>query len=225
MFIISQTNFNLHLICQQQVTDQAEPKDPVSPVSLKVPESLNLSRPIPDKLLFDGLEVEKTQLVDSFGDVPKLKFSKEDFKEMKICGQFNRGFIITLLPTSRDSQLFIIDQHASDEKSRFEHLMETSKIGSQRLWSPLPFEASPSEVEFIKGNLKIFLANGFEFDEECKFLKAVGTFEGKQMTPLDCRELLEEIMAVDSDFHSGQSSVLKCPKISRTHASRSCRLC
>ena len=37
---------------------------------------------------------------------------KEDFLKMKVYGQFNRGFIITGL----NEDIFIIDQHASDEK-------------------------------------------------------------------------------------------------------------
>ena len=42
--------------------------------------------------------------------------SKDMFKHMEILGQFNLGFIIAKL----DNDLFIIDQHASDEKFNFE---------------------------------------------------------------------------------------------------------
>ena len=38
--------------------------------------------------------------------------SKDMFKGMEVLGQFNLGFIIAKL----DNDLFIIDQHASDEK-------------------------------------------------------------------------------------------------------------
>lgn len=69
---------------------------------------------------------------------------KDDFSRMEVLGQFNRGFIITRLMKgagtdpergerrARDD-LFIIDQHASDEKYNFETLQLTTKIQSQKL--------------------------------------------------------------------------------------------
>jgi len=48
---------------------------------------------------------------------------------MSIIGQFNLGFIITKL----DADLFIVYQHATDEKYNFETLQNTTKITSQKL--------------------------------------------------------------------------------------------
>lgn len=48
---------------------------------------------------------------------------------MQIIGQFNQGFIITRL----DSDLFIIDQHASDEKYNFETLQQNTVLKNQKL--------------------------------------------------------------------------------------------
>jgi DNA mismatch repair protein PMS2 len=59
--------------------------------------------------------------------------SKRDFDLMEIVGQFNLGFIIAKLDGSDCSDLFIIDQHASDEKYNFETLQLHTKIQSQRL--------------------------------------------------------------------------------------------
>ena len=72
--------------------------------------------------------------------------SKSDFARMDVVGQFNRGFIIARRRT-RDSleslsmsavddldDLFIIDQHAADEKYNFETLQQTTKIDSQKLF-------------------------------------------------------------------------------------------
>lgn len=69
--------------------------------------------------------------------------SKDDFSDggMSIVGQFNLGFIITRLNrqhTSSDrgvvtDDLFIIDQHAADEKYNFETLQQTTKIQCQSL--------------------------------------------------------------------------------------------
>ena len=42
----------------------------------------------------------------------RKEIKKQDFLSMKVYGQFNKGFIIAALK----DDLFIIDQHASDEK-------------------------------------------------------------------------------------------------------------
>jgi DNA mismatch repair protein PMS2 len=56
--------------------------------------------------------------------------SKPDFARMEVLGQFNLGFMITALD---DQDLYIIDQHASDEKYNFETLQQKTQIKGQRL--------------------------------------------------------------------------------------------
>jgi DNA mismatch repair protein PMS2 len=56
--------------------------------------------------------------------------SKPDFARMQVLGQFNLGFMITCLD---DQDLYIVDQHASDEKYNFETLQQTTQIKGQRL--------------------------------------------------------------------------------------------
>jgi DNA mismatch repair protein PMS2 len=48
---------------------------------------------------------------------------------MKIIGQFNHGFIIARL----NDDVFLIDQHASDEKFNYEKLCRETKVKSQKL--------------------------------------------------------------------------------------------
>lgn len=88
-------------------------------------------------------------------------FKKEYFKQMDIIGQFNLGFIIGKL----GQDLFIIDQHASDEKHTFETLQRTAKFHKQGLIAPIELELSPREEQIVKENLKIFSNSGFEFEE------------------------------------------------------------
>lgn len=56
-------------------------------------------------------------------------YSKEMFKDMEIIGQFNLGFIIVKL----ESDIFIIDQHATDEKYNFEMLQQHTVLQGQKL--------------------------------------------------------------------------------------------
>ena len=48
----------------------------------------------------------------------RKEFNREDFRGMNIFGQFNLGFIIA----GKGDDLFIVDQHATDEKYNFERL-------------------------------------------------------------------------------------------------------
>lgn len=57
------------------------------------------------------------------------EISKSSFQEMIVVGQFNLGFIITQLK----SDLFIIDQHATDEIYNFETLQKNTELTSQKL--------------------------------------------------------------------------------------------
>ncbi|CAG2060330.1 unnamed protein product, partial [Timema podura] len=59
----------------------------------------------------------------------KKEISKDMFAKMSIVGQFNLGFIVVRLR----ADLFIIDQHASDEKYNFEKLQRDTVLRNQRL--------------------------------------------------------------------------------------------
>ncbi|KAI8970243.1 hypothetical protein BDF20DRAFT_826428 [Mycotypha africana] len=87
--------------------------------------------------------------------------TKSDFAEMKILGQFNLGFILTSL---KDKDLYIIDQHASDEKYNFETLQQTTQIEGQKLISPPVLDLTVAEEHIVMDNLEIFKANGFEVE-------------------------------------------------------------
>ena len=88
------------------------------------------------------------------------KLSKDDFLKMRIIGQFNLGFIVAELR----GDLFILDQHACDEKYRFEQLQHSTIIHQQPLIVPLNIEATASEEIVIMENMQIFEANGFKLE-------------------------------------------------------------
>ncbi|KAL1129055.1 hypothetical protein AAG570_013587 [Ranatra chinensis] len=82
--------------------------------------------------------------------------------QMDIIGQFNLGFIITKL----GSDLFIIDQHATDEKYNFETLQKNTTISNQILVVPQKLELTAMNECILIENLEIFKKNGFEFKIE-----------------------------------------------------------
>ena len=116
-----------------------------------------------------------------------LTVSKEDFARMRVVGQFNLGFIIALRPAagpsssssaaadddpptgtdaapSRHDELFIIDQHASDEKFNFERLARATVLRHQRLVVPRPLELGAVELEVAAAHRDALLKNGFVVD-------------------------------------------------------------
>eukprot|EP00039_Didymoeca_costata_P023879 m.8578 g.8578 ORF g.8578 m.8578 type:complete len:899 (-) comp3926_c0_seq1:73-2769(-) len=84
---------------------------------------------------------------------------QEDFEKMEILGQFNLGFIIVRLK----NDLFIVDQHATDEKYNFERLQLETKVRSQALVVPKPLELTALNEEILIDNIEIFRKNGFDF--------------------------------------------------------------
>jgi DNA mismatch repair protein PMS2 len=89
-----------------------------------------------------------------------ISLAKDDFVTMTILGQFNLGFILALC---NSGHLWILDQHACDEKYNFEKLCKETRVHEQKLLAPLPLELSPSEENCVLENLDIFEQNGFKF--------------------------------------------------------------
>lgn len=161
-----------------------------------------------------------------------LTVSKSDFALMRIIGQFNLGFIIAMRPSSDNklsstsSDLFIIDQHASDEKYNFERLTASTILTPQRLVHPHPLILTAIEEETILSNSADLTANGFivsidtsgttPVGQRCKLLSLPMSRE-VTFTPSD----LEELLAIISD-HVGQE-VPRPSKVRRLLASRACR--
>ena len=79
---------------------------------------------------------------------------------LKVFGQFNLGFIIAGL----GSDLFIIDQHATDEKYNFETLQKSTVIMSQKMVVPQPLELTSVNESILMDNIEMFEKNGFKFD-------------------------------------------------------------
>lgn len=90
-----------------------------------------------------------------------IRMSKATFRDgMQVIGQFNLGFILV---KCAKNHLWILDQHACDERYNFEQLCKNTKIHEQPLFKPLPLELSPIEEACVLDHMDIFQANGFRF--------------------------------------------------------------
>ena len=90
----------------------------------------------------------------------KKHFSKADFLAMRVVGQFNKGFVIARLK----QDLFIVDQHASDEKYNFERLEAIDVLTGQDMVIPQKLELTAAAETVLRDNVHVFAKNGFEFD-------------------------------------------------------------
>ncbi|XP_035261656.1 mismatch repair endonuclease PMS2 isoform X2 [Anguilla anguilla] len=152
-------------------------------------------------------------------DELKKEISKDMFREMEIIGQFNLGFIITKLK----SDVFMIDQHASDEKYNFEMLQQHTVLQGQRLIAPQNLHLPAVSETVLIENLEIFQKNGFDFiiDEKAQVterVKLVSLPTSKNWTfgPSDIEEMI---------FMLSDSPGVMCrpSRVRQMFASRACR--
>uniref|UniRef100_A0A803NE06 Uncharacterized protein n=1 Tax=Chenopodium quinoa TaxID=63459 RepID=A0A803NE06_CHEQI len=159
-------------------------------------------------------------------------FRKKDFGRMKVIGQFNLGFIIGKL----DEDLFIVDQHAADEKYNFERLSESTVMNQQPLLRSVRLELSPEEEIVTSMHMDIIRKNGFILEEDLdsssgnRFkLKSVPFSKNITFGVEDVKELISTL----SDGH-GECSIMStykmdtsdsiCPsRVRAMLASRACR--
>jgi DNA mismatch repair protein PMS2 len=89
----------------------------------------------------------------------EAEIKKDTFSKMKIIGQFNLGFIIAEF----ENNLFIVDQHATDERYNFETLQKSLRLESQNLVVPENLELTSIQEDIVAENVEIFEMNGFKF--------------------------------------------------------------
>ncbi|NWU78964.1 PMS2 endonuclease, partial [Onychorhynchus coronatus] len=152
-------------------------------------------------------------------DELRKEISKEMFAKMEIIGQFNLGFIITKL----NSDLFIIDQHATDEKYNFEMLQQHTVLQGQKLIVPQNLNLTAVNETVLIENLEIFKKNGFDFviDENAPVtqrVKLVSLPTSKSWTfgPQD----IDELIFMLSDC---PGVMCRPSRVRQMFASRACR--
>ncbi|KAI9709199.1 MAG: hypothetical protein M1828_002538 [Chrysothrix sp. TS-e1954] len=142
-----------------------------------------------------------------------LTITKSDFSKMRIVGQFNLGFVLAVRPTSlrgpsdpRSSDLsddlFIIDQHASDEIYNFHRLTASTTLTPQPLVRPHVLALTAIEEETAIAHAHASLAkNGFKIEIDTSGDVPVGsrvkllTLPTSRDTVFDTRDM-EELLSL-----------------------------
>ena len=162
-----------------------------------------------------------------------LTVSKADFADMHIVGQFNLGFILAVRAPSSSSpnpDLFIIDQHASDEKYNFERLQANTVVQNQRLVQPHRLDLTAIEEEIVLDNTDALLKNGFRVEIDTSGDEEVGrrcqlvSLPMSRETTFDVTDLEELIVLLaESPSSSSSEKVPRPTKVRRMFAMRACR--
>ncbi|OAD72207.1 hypothetical protein PHYBLDRAFT_101035, partial [Phycomyces blakesleeanus NRRL 1555(-)] len=144
---------------------------------------------------------------------------KTDFADMKILGQFNLGFIIVSLR----NDLFIVDQHASDEKYNFETLQKETTIQCQRLIRPQIPSLTAADELVVMENIDILRANGFELEIHPENLptdriRIIAQPMNKSVL-FDQQGMIELIYLLDDR----PGEMVRCSRTRKIFASRACR--
>ncbi|KAM0438881.1 hypothetical protein ACHAPT_001642 [Fusarium lateritium] len=169
-----------------------------------------------------------------------LTIARKDFLKMRIAGQFNLGFIIAIRPAkvrsddddelelSGQDELFIVDQHATDEKYNFERLQQAQTVQSQRLVHPKRLELTALEEEIVMQNMAAIEANGFKVHVDMSGNEPVGSRCEVLALPMS-REVtftltdFEELIALLGEESSQSKHIPRPSKVRKMFASRACR--
>lgn len=205
---------------KQPVTKESEPEErPVEPAPAEPVEGETPHMDIPPEV-----------------SIP-MNFCKSLFRAMEVIGQFNNGFIITRLEGS-GTQMFLIDQHAANEKFLFESYYENIKVNYQMLISPITLKLNPA-VEITLTEFAGELSdNGFriEFDDtktpgqrvkvlSLPTLSGIGFNRSSALTIADLTEIIDRLADEDTQPSDGGSCRMlkQLSSVRAMFASKACR--
>ena len=121
---------NIDLIKQKRLAD------------INLIQAINSAETETDNINKDGVEVIPTKAdisinfednIDNtkYYDIGYYNFNKNDYSNLNIIGQFNLGFIVTELK----GKLYLIEQHAANEKFNYESKLKNISLSSNKLTS------------------------------------------------------------------------------------------
>ncbi|OJJ32461.1 hypothetical protein ASPWEDRAFT_116503 [Aspergillus wentii DTO 134E9] len=183
----------------------------------------------------DGLAISQETAEERLS----LTVTKDDFAKMRIIGQFNLGFILATRSTGADrsgnsrDELFIIDQHASDEKINFERLQAETVVQNQRLVQPKTLDLTAVEEEIVIENQAALEKNGFVVEIDDSGNEPIGRRCKLVSLPLskevvfgvrDLEELIVLLSEMPATGTTGSTSYIPRPgKVRKMFAMRACR--
>uniref|UniRef100_A0AC34Q681 Uncharacterized protein n=1 Tax=Panagrolaimus sp. JU765 TaxID=591449 RepID=A0AC34Q681_9BILA len=159
---------------------------------------------------FDGKEVASE-------NETRVLLKKKEFGSMIVHWQFNKSFIFCSL----GSNIFIVDQHAANEKFNYEKLWKTTKMKIQPLVCPMKMNLSPIQKQILLSNLASFHNSGFRaqiFDDSNEVYISTVPVYGAQTFGLP---EFEEALAYFAEHPN--RNIYRPQKLHAIYASKACR--
>lgn len=155
----------------------------------------------------------------------RFNINKSSFESMEVIGQFNKGFILARL----NKHIFIIDQHATDERANFEEELDKRPFITQTMIHPKPLYLTSIQENAIIDNLRAFAKRGFEFDiDQSKrvgmrvLLKSTAVCKSNEIDEHLTKDDLEELIDVAVNAPN-QLESYTLRKVKNIAATRACR--
>ncbi|GJQ11001.1 hypothetical protein GpartN1_g2792.t1 [Galdieria partita] len=149
---------------------------------------------------------------------------KNDFLSMQMIGQFNEGFIIA----KWHEHLFIIDQHAADERYHYEHLQKKQgELPCQLLIQPLTMPLSAEEEWLLINHMDWIEPWGFRFSVDTE--KMPGNRISLLQVPFHEKTTfgIDDVLEMIHQLRNGEASskeYVRFPKLEAAFASQACRM-
>ncbi len=117
----------------------------------------------------------------SMGAAESVEMRKEDIIQLIPIGQFNNGFIVCTKLDGDVNGLYAVDQHAADERIRYEEISKKYSITSQRLVAPVKLSLDAEQEDVFNSHEATIFEAGFKLrvdDNHQLLLEAVPSFHG-----------------------------------------------
>ncbi|XP_043258541.1 mismatch repair endonuclease PMS2 [Colletes gigas] len=217
-------NIQSDTINQIKILDSVEMPISILTIKQKLQERQNISKQaITRTKIKYKAQIDSNQNSKAENEL-KRELTKESFIKMEIIGQFNLGFIIARL----EEDLFIIDQHATDEKFNYEKLNNEIQLKTQKLIIPKSLNLSSLNETILIEHQKIFEDNGFSFkiDAEAETghrveLIGIPVSGYWQFGQEDIEELI--FLIREGGMENKENHIYRPSRVSQMLASRACR--
>lgn len=94
-----------------------------------------------------------------------MSLHKKELKDFRIIGQFNHGFILASQWKGDQEHIYIIDQHAADERLQLETLWKDLRVTTQRLLRPKRVRVPIDDYLCIQEHIDEFIEIGFGIND------------------------------------------------------------
>lgn len=153
-------------------------------ISISTAQSVQVAKPTSESSKSskeEPLECCYDPCITAIGPAESVEMRKEDIRKLVPIGQFNNGFIICSKLEGIANELYAVDQHAADERIRYEEISKRYAITSQKLVSPVKIQLDPEQEETFNSHEISIIEAGFKLtvnENDQLLLVAVPSFHG-----------------------------------------------